>query len=56
MGKTFKDIRKFDVKRHKEVAREFTKDLDMYTRVKPVIKKEKGGGKNWKHLINHEEE
>lgn len=56
MGKTYKDIRKFDVKRHKEVAREFTKDLDMRTRVKPVDKREKGGGKTWQHIINQEEE
>lgn len=56
MGKTYKDIRKFDVKRHKEVAREFTKELDMRTRVKPVDKREKGGGKTWQHIINQEEE
>lgn len=53
MGKTYKDVRKFDVKRHKEVAREFTKELDMRTRVKPVDKREKGGGKNrTKDIIN----
>ena len=46
MGKTYKDVRDFDVKRHKEVAREFTKDLDMRTRTKPLVKKGKGGGKN----------
>lgn len=46
MGKTYKDIKKFDVKRHKEIAREFTKELDMRTRVKPVEKREKGGAKN----------
>lgn len=46
VGKTYKDVRDFDVKRHKEVAREFTKDLDMRTRTKPLVKKEKGGAKN----------
>ena len=46
MGKTFKDVRDFDVKRHKEVARGFTKDLDLRTRTKPLEKKEKGGARN----------
>lgn len=46
MGKTYKDVKKFDVKRHKEIAREFTKELDMRTRVKPVEKRVKGGAKN----------
>ncbi len=56
MGKTFKDIRKFDIKRHKEGSRMQTQDVDMRTRVKPVVRKEKGGGKNWQHRINQEEE
>jgi len=46
VGKTYKDVRDFDVKRHKQVAREFTKDLDMRTRTKPLVKKERGGAKN----------
>jgi hypothetical protein len=46
MSKTYKDVKDFDVKRHKEIARKFTKDLDMRTRTKPLEKKEKGGGKN----------
>ena len=46
VGKTYKDVRDFDVKRHKEVAREFTKDLDMRTRTKPLVKKDRGGARN----------
>ena len=53
MGKTFKE---FDVKRHKEQARESTKEADLRTRVKPVIKKEKGGANTWRHLIEFEDE
>jgi predicted metal-dependent peptidase len=44
VGKTYKDVRDFDVKRHKEIAREFTKDLDMRTRAKPLVKNEKRRG------------
>lgn len=54
MGKTYKDIRKFDIKRHKEAARESTMDMDLRTRVKPTEKRERGGGKNWKDLLNVE--
>jgi hypothetical protein len=46
VGKTFKDVKDFDIKRHKEVARGFTKDLDLRTRTKPLEKREKGGAKN----------
>lgn len=46
MGKTYKDIRKQDVKTSKKIAREATMDMDLRTRVKPLDKREKGGGKN----------
>jgi len=46
MGKTWKDIKKFDIKRNKEGSRLQTSDMDMRTRVKPIEKKGKGGGKN----------
>jgi len=46
VGKTYKDVRDFDVKRHKEVGRKVFKDVDMRTRVKPVDKKSKRGPKN----------
>lgn len=52
MGKTFKDIRDFDVKQHKKHARESTLYQDLRTRVKPVGKKERGGAKNWRHEID----
>jgi hypothetical protein len=48
VGKTYKDVKDFDVRQHKRVAREFTKELDMRTRTKPLEKKERGGGKNWR--------
>ena len=44
MGKTWKDDKV--ISRHKSGGREMTKDMDLHTRVKPVQKKEKGGGKN----------
>lgn len=56
MGKTFKDIKKFDIKRNKEGSRMQTQDMDLRTRVKPVDRKEKGGGKNWKELLVIEED
>ena len=46
VGRTYKDVKDFDVKRHKEIARKFTKDLDLRTRTKPLEKKGKGGAKN----------
>ena len=46
MGKTFKDIKKFDVKRHKQAARREFKEEDLRTRMKPVQKIEKGGARN----------
>jgi hypothetical protein len=52
VGKTYKDVQDFDVKRHKEVGRKVFKDVDMRTRVKPVEKKEKGGGNNWRNVID----
>ena len=56
MGKTWKDLKAFDIKRHKEGSRLVNKDQDLRTRVKPVDKKEKGGGKTWQYSINQEEE
>jgi hypothetical protein len=53
MGKTFKDIKKFDIKRHKEIARDFTMDMDLSTRVKPKERKQRGGGKNWQKEIDN---
>lgn len=55
MGKTFKDIRDFDVRRHKEQARETTKKQDLRTRVKPVKKKERKGSDNWRKYLETEE-
>ena len=52
MGKTYKDVRDFDVKRVKEQARKSTKDSDLRTRVKPVGKKNRGGGNNWRNIID----
>lgn len=52
MGKTYKDLRDFDKNRVKEQSRKTFKDVDMRTRVKPVTKKEKGGGKNWRNVID----
>ncbi len=46
MGKTYKDVKDFDIKRHKEVGRKTFKDVDLRTRVKPLDKREKGGAKN----------
>lgn len=56
MGKTHKDVRDFDVKRHKEQARNTFKEADLRTRVKPVGKKNRGGGKTWRHIIEFEDE
>ena len=57
MGKTYKDdVRNKDVKTHKKIARDTFKETDMRTRVKPIEKKEKGGGKNWRHEFNLVEE
>jgi hypothetical protein len=56
MGKTFKDIRKFDVKRHKEASREATMGQDLRTRVKPKQHKEKGGGQNFRKYLENVEE
>ena len=46
MGKTWKDVKAFDIKRQKEGSRMQTADMDLRTRTKPLTKKEKGGGKN----------
>lgn len=57
MGKTFKDqVRQRDLKNVKKIARDTFIETDMRTRVKPAQKKERGGGKNWRHKINFEEE
>jgi hypothetical protein len=56
VGKTYKDVRDFDVKRVKEQSRKSTKDQDLRTRVKPVEKKSRGGGTNWRHIFEIEEE
>ena len=52
MGKTFKDVKKQDIKTHKKIAREEFKEQDLRTRVKPVAKKKKGGGNNWRNEID----
>lgn len=44
MGKTWKDDKV--INRHKKGARLATLDADLRTRVKPVDKRVKGGGKN----------
>ena len=50
MSKTWKDPEA--VSRHKKGARLSTLDMDLHTRVKPLTKKEKGGGKNWRNVID----
>jgi hypothetical protein len=50
VGKTWKDDKV--ISRHKKGARLATLDMDLRTRTKPVEKKEKGGGKNWKNIID----
>lgn len=50
MGKTWKDDKV--ISRHKKGARLATLDMDLKTRVKPLEKKEKGGGNNWKNIID----
>lgn len=50
MGKTWKDDKV--ISRHKKGARLATLDMDLRTRTKPVEKKERGGGKNWKNIID----
>lgn len=46
VGKTYKDVRDFDVKRQKQGSRMQTIDMDLRTRTKPLDKKGKGGAKN----------
>jgi len=46
VGKTYRDLKEFDKARNKENSRKAFKDVDMRTRVKPLQKKERGGGKN----------
>jgi len=46
VGKTWKDVKAFDIKRQKEGSRMQTADMDLRTRTKPLNKKEKGGGRN----------
>lgn len=50
MGKTWKDDKV--ISRHKKGARLATLDMDLRTRTKPVEKKERGGGKNWRNIID----
>jgi len=50
VGKTWKDDKV--ISRHKKGARLATLDMDLKTRVKPLEKKEKGGGNNWKNIID----
>ena len=50
MGKTWKDDKV--ISRHKKGARLATLDQDLRTRVKPLDKKSKGGGKNWRNVID----
>lgn len=50
MGKTWKDDKV--ISRHKKGARLATIDMDLRTRTKPLEKKEKGGGKNWRNVID----
>jgi hypothetical protein len=50
VGKTWKDDKV--ISRHKKGARLATLDMDLRTRTKPVEKKERGGGKNWKNIID----
>lgn len=50
MSKTWKDPG--TVSRHKKGARLATLDQDLRTRVKPLDKKKKGGGKNWRNVID----
>lgn len=45
MGKTFKDVKDFNLKRQKQGSRLQTLDMDLRTRTKP-LKKEKRGPKN----------
>jgi len=45
VGKTWKDVKAFDIKRHKQGSREATLEMDLRTRTKP-LKKEKRGPKN----------
>jgi hypothetical protein len=51
VGKTYKDLRKFDTKRNKEASRNTFKETDLRTRVKPVQNREKGGANNWRNKI-----
>lgn len=44
MGKTWKDVKAFDIKRQKEGSRMQTIDMDLRTRTKPLVKKERRMG------------
>lgn len=44
MGKTWRDDKVLS--RHKKGSREAVLEMDLRTRVKPLTKKKKGGGKN----------
>jgi hypothetical protein len=53
MGKTFKDsVRGKDIKLHKAGGRMMTSDMDLHTRVKPLEKRVRGGGRTWLHELD----
>jgi len=52
VGKTYRDLKEFDKARNKENSRKVFKDADMRTRVKPLSKQGKGGGKNWRNELD----
>jgi len=52
VGKTYKDLREFDKARNKENSRKVFKEADLRTRVKPLEKRERGGGNNWRNVID----
>jgi hypothetical protein len=56
LGKTWKDIKKQDLKIYKKLSREEFTDCNLKTRVKPKIHKEKGGGKTWKEYLDNDNE
>lgn len=53
MGKTYKDIKDFNLRRQKQGSRMQTLDMDLRTRVKPLGKAKKGGAKNWRDEIDN---
>jgi len=53
VGKTFKDLKDWNLKRQKQGSRLQTIDMDLRTRTKPLDKKGKGGGKNWRNEVDN---